>query len=152
MSPSRDAPAPLQILARCTPDSHRWRRLLAGAAMTASALTMYAAFAVASGVKSGTVYDLLILVFGILTVLLPAVASAALLAPDSWTARPNASRNENALETLKRRYAAGEINREEFDRRLDDLIVVSDSARERANDGSLSTRTARETDFDPATR
>ncbi|WP_135826299.1 SHOCT domain-containing protein [Halorussus ruber] len=166
MSPPRDSSGALRALARFTPDSRRWRRWVAGLAAVGSALSFYAAFAVASGVESGTVYNLLIVLFAVLTLTLPAIASATLLAPDSGLTRTKtagrgttrtratstgATRGEDAVETLKRRYAAGEIDREEFDRRLDDLVEVSgDTGCETAD--AVETRAARDPELDRAGR
>jgi uncharacterized membrane protein len=147
MSPPRDASGALRTLARFTPDSRRWRRGVAGLAAVGSALSFYAAVAVISGVKSGTVYDLLIVLFAVLTLILPAIASATLLAPDSDLTPKNATRGEDAVETLKRRYAAGEIDRDEFDRRLDELVVASGDTSGGAVD-TVETRTARDTELD----
>ena len=127
MTASRNTPGSSETLARFTPDSRRWRRLVAAGAAIGGPLAFYAAFAVASGVKTGLVYDLLILLFGILTLVLPAVAAATLLAPNSGLTRENSPGREDPIEVLKRRYAAGEIDREEFDRRLDALVEISES-------------------------
>ncbi|SFR63547.1 SHOCT domain-containing protein [Halogeometricum limi] len=121
MSPRRSS-----LLARYTPDSRRWRRVVAALAAVGGPLAMYGAFAVSSGVKSGMVYNLIILVFGILAVTLPAVAATVLLAPDSGLARTNAD-SDSPLATLKGRYAAGEIDDAEFERRVDSLVELSET-------------------------
>ncbi|WP_276301198.1 SHOCT domain-containing protein [Halorussus lipolyticus] len=160
MSPPSDTSSTLRTLAQLTPDSRRWRRRVAGLAAVGGALSFYAAFAVASGVKSGLVYDLLIVLFAFLTLTLPAIASATLLAPDSGlprtktaraeTTRTEASRDENAIETLKARYAAGEIDREEFDRRLDALVGASGDTSGGAVE--VETHTGRGSELDRAGR
>lgn len=134
MSPPRDASDRPGSLARYTPDSRRWRRRVAGLAAITAPLALYATVAIISGVKTGLVYNLLIVVFALLALVLPAVAAATLLAPDSGLTRADRSgtdRSADAVETLKRRYATGEIDQAEFDRRLDDLVAVDDAGRER---------------------
>ena len=126
-------------LARYTPDSRTWRRRVAVVAAVTAPLAAYAALAIVSGVKSGIVYNILIVVFGLLALTLPAVAVAALLAPDSESARATPSRDADSVETLKRRYAAGEIGDEEFERRLD-ALVESERPSEGATRGTRSSR------------
>jgi uncharacterized membrane protein len=109
-------------LARFTPDSRRWRRRIAAVAACAAPLAAYAAVAIISGVKSGLVYNLLVAAFGTLALTLPAVAAASLLAPPSGATDRTKSREADAVETLKRRYAAGEVDEAEFERRLDALV------------------------------
>lgn len=147
MTASRDASGRRRALARFTPDSRRWRRLVAGAATVGAPLALYAMVAVISGVKTGLVYNLLILVFGLLTLVLPAVAAVTLLAPDSGLTRTVATRSESAVDALKRRYATGEIDREEFDRRLDGLVGATGDVSERADSGSVGGR-ANDREFD----
>lgn len=110
------------LLGRFTPDGRRWRRRIAGLAAVGAPLAFYGAYAVASGVSSGFLYNLLAFALGVLAMVLPAIGVAALLAPDSAAAHTRTSEGEESVATLKRRYAAGEIDRSEFDRRLDALM------------------------------
>ncbi|WP_166035602.1 SHOCT domain-containing protein [Halorussus pelagicus] len=98
--------------------------------------------------KSGLTYTLLALLFAILSLLLPAVAVTTMFAPTSDPTRSDASRGESPVETLKRRYAAGEIGQDEFDRRLDDLIEASSDARDRPDAESVERRGARDAELD----
>ena len=151
MTPRRTAPDLRRTVAEFTPDSRRWRRRVAGLAAAGAPLALYAAFAVVSGVKTGIVYNLLVLLFGLLALLLPAVTAAVLLAPDSGQIRADSSVRGDAVETLKRRYATGEIGRAEFDRRLDGLIGGLDGTRE-LSDGSSGGHETRETELDATGR
>lgn len=137
MSPPRDAPDPSSLLARYTPDSRRWRRRIAGIATVGAPVALYATIAIVSGVKSGFAYTLLVLLFGLLTMILPAVAAVTVLAPNSGLPRRDAPRTEDAVESLKRRYATGEIDQEEFDRRLGDLMGVADADSEQVDGDSV---------------
>lgn len=137
-----------RLLARFTPDSRRWRRRVAGLATIGAVLSLYAMFAVVSGVKSGPVYNLLALLFAVLSLLLPAVAVTTMFAPTSDPTRRDASRSESPVETLKRRYAAGEIGQDEFDRRLDDLIEASEDTRDRPDAESVERRRSRDAELD----
>jgi uncharacterized membrane protein len=128
-----------RALARYTPDGRKWRRRVAVVAAVTAPLAAYAALAIISGVKSGIVYNLLIAVFGLLALTLPAVAVAALLAPDSESPRATPARDADSVETLKRRYAAGEIGDDEFERRLD-ALVESERPSEGATRGTRSSR------------
>lgn len=150
MSPPRDGSNPPGALGKYTPDRRRWRRRVAGLAAVGAALAFYGAFAVASGVKSGMVYNVLILLFGVLSLVLPVVATAALLAPDSGIEREGSSDDAAALETLKQRYAAGEIDRPEFERRLDDLVAVPGDAPGSEADGSTGSRSVTDRELDRA--
>ena len=152
MTPARDSSNLRRTVAKYTPDRRRWRRRVAGLAAIGGVLALYAMFAIISGVKSGMVYNLLALLFGLLTLFLPAVTTAVLLAPDSGQRRTDTSRRENAVETLKRRYATGEIDQGEFDRRLDDLIGVVDDGRDQANADSAGNRTTRDAELDSTGR
>ncbi len=132
--------------------------------------------AVISGVKSGLVYNLLILVLGLLALTLPAVTVASLLAPDSGVRQSRrqsavgrtetktrdvartrrggvdtrSTTGEPALDAetlLKRRYAAGEIDHAEFERRLDAVVdpPVGDRGSNRETDeGDESNAKSRE--------
>ena len=151
MTPRRTAPDLRRTVAEFTPDSRRWRRRVAGLAAVGAPLALYGAFAVASGVKTGIVYNLFVLLFGLLALLLPAVAAAVLLAPDSGRVQADLSAQGDAVETLKRRYATGEIDQAEFDQRLDGLIRGLDGARDLSDGGSGSHET-RETEFDATGR
>lgn len=51
----------------------------------------------------------LVVVFGILTLI-------------KYVVQPGQKQKDEALETLRRRYAAGEINREEFEGKRKDLL------------------------------
>ncbi|UPV74016.1 SHOCT domain-containing protein [Halorussus limi] len=154
MSPPVDTSGLPRPLARYTPDSRRWRRRVAGLAAVGAMLSLYATFAIVSGVKSGIVYNLLALLFGTLTLLLPVVATTTVFAPDSGLTRPDDSRGERPVETLKRRYAAGEIDRDEFERRLDDLMAASDDAPDRSDADSVERsggrRATRDAELDSA--
>ncbi|KTG07954.1 hypothetical protein AUR64_01590 [Haloprofundus marisrubri] len=127
MNPPSDASTALQLLARYTPDTRRWRRVVGGVAAIGGVLAVWALFAVASGVKTGAVYYWFMFLFSILALTLPAFGTAALLAPDSGLTRTTATEDDDATETLKQRYAAGDISREEFERRLDGLIENTDT-------------------------
>jgi uncharacterized membrane protein len=131
-------------LARYTPDSRTWRRRLAVVAAVAAPLAAYAALAVVSGVKSGVVYNLLVAVFGILALTLPAVSVAALLAPDSGSTRATPPRDADSVETLKRRYAAGDIGDDEFERRLDGLVETESPGADARRSGRSRSRAQRE--------
>lgn len=138
-----------QTVRRFTPDSRRWRRRIAAMAAVGSLLSFYAAFAVASGVKSGMVYNLLVLVFGVLALSLPAVAVGSLLAGDSGVARSTPSQGADAVQTLKQRYADGELDTDEFEQRLDDVLNADtvgddDSTRDGRRDTLKRTETADE--------
>lgn len=150
MNVPREAASPPGVLARYTPDSRRWRRRVSGLAAIGGPLALYAAFAVASGVKSGMVYSLLVLLFGVLALILPAVATATLLAPDSGLTRSDSSGRDDSIETLKRRYAAGEIDHEEFSQRLDDLVATSEDALDGGAVDSGGERTLRDEEIEPA--
>lgn len=130
MDESRDTRAGSGVLGRYTPDSRRWRLRVAALAAVGAPVAFYGAFAVASGVKSGVVYSLLVALFGVLALVLPAVGATALLAPESGLSRTSTD-GDDPVETLKRRYAAGEIDRAAFDRRLDDLVELSEGGPER---------------------
>lgn len=137
-------------LGRFSPDSRRWRLRVAGLAAVGAPLAFYGAFAVASGVKSGMVYNLLVLVFGVLALALPVVGTAALLAPESGLSRPKSPDAEDPVETLKRRYAAGDIDETEFDRRLDDLMETSATGNRRQSDVARADRSAADDELDRA--
>jgi len=127
--PNADAPG---LLARITPDSRRRRRVVAALAAVAAPLALYGSWAVASGVKSGMTYDLIILLFSAVALLAPAFAAMALLAPDAGRrtapeARPGPSVEEaDPVTVLQRRYAAGELSDEEFDRRLETVLETDE--------------------------
>lgn len=136
MAPST---APVDVpesLARFTPDSRRWRSVVAAACALGAPLSLYATVAIVSGVKSGVAYDVLILLFAALTVVLPAVATAVALAPASAHAGNDAGADRAApaasdpVETLKRRYATGDITESELDERLDRLVELDAAAAE----------------------
>lgn len=137
-------------LGRFSPDSRRWRLRVAGLAAVGAPLAFYGAFAVASGVKSGMVYNLLVLVFGVLALALPVVGTAALLAPESGLSRPKSTDAEDPVETLKRRYAAGDIDETEFDRRLDDLMETSATGNRRQSDAARADRSGADDELDRA--
>ncbi|MFC7099001.1 SHOCT domain-containing protein [Halobaculum marinum] len=149
MSPSTDPFALPESLARFTPDSRRWRAGVAAACALGAVLSLYATLAVVSGVKSGAAYTALALLFAVLAVTLPAVASAVALAPASAYADgadgggkgDGASEADDAVETLKRRYATGEIDEAEFDDRLDTLVELDAAApHDAVNDGRSTTQ------------
>lgn len=78
----------------------------------------------------------LLLVFGVLAggavlVVAAVVFGVSLLGGDG----EDGSQSEDPVETLKRRYAAGEIDDEEFDRRMDQL-VEDGTATDGERDGS----------------
>lgn len=150
MTPARDPSGFRRTIAEHTPDSRRWRRRISGLSAVGAVLALYATFAIVSGVKSGMVYSLLGLLFGLLTLVLPAVAATVLMAPDSEPPATGASGSETAVETLKRRYATGEIDRDEFDRRLDDLVGAADATRDRADRDSPGGHTTRDPELDSA--
>lgn len=118
MSPPHDA---VGLAARYTPDDDHRRRLVAVAAGVGAVLAWYGATAVITGVKSGLVYNVVILVLLLATFVLPAYAAAALLSDDAVTPRRDGS--ADSVEALKRRYAAGEIDEATFQRRLDTLVT-----------------------------
>lgn len=111
-------------LARYTPNSCRWRRVAAGLSVITASVAVWALYAIASGVKGGPMLWLAMALFGTLAMALPAVGAAALLAPDA--APSETTRDADAVETLKQRYAAGDIDEETFDRTLDDLLAVDE--------------------------
>lgn len=172
MSPPGDSSSFPRPLARYTPDTRRWRRRVAGLAALGAVLSLYATFAIVSGVKSGVVYNLLALLFGVSTLVLPVLATTTLFAPDSGLTRGDSSdlnrvadsgsnltgtdSDEQPVETLKRRYATGEIGQEEFERRLDDLMAAPDDASEAPDADSVERsggrRGSRETELDSAGR
>ena|GEM_PF-2474368 len=145
MSPPHDSPG---LAARYTPDGRRRRRLAAAAASAGAVLAWYGANAVISGVKSGLVYNLVILVLLVATFTLPAYAAAAVLSDDAGT--PRWDEPATPVETLKRRYAAGEIDETEFQRRLDTLVTRETDASRGENAGQRAResteRYARETE------
>ncbi|WP_135851022.1 SHOCT domain-containing protein [Halorussus salinus] len=158
MSPPGDSSSFPRPLARHTPDSSRWRRRVAGIAAVGAVLSLYATFAIVSGVKSGVVYNLLALLFGVLTLVLPVVATTTLFAPDSGLTRGDSSassstrtddsREERPVETLKRRYAAGEIGQDEFERRLDGVVEADDDLLDGADADSVENPVGRATELD----
>ncbi len=100
-------------------------------------LALYATVAVVSGVKSGPVYDLFVVVFAAVTLLAPAFAAAALLAPDAGRPgeRPADAADGTEMDpvtALQRQYATGEIDRGEFEERME---TVLDADRPRADAG-----------------
>lgn len=127
MIPSGDTSASPGMLGKYTPDSRRWRLRVAGLTAIGAPLAFYGAFAVASGVKSGLIYNLLILLFGVIALVFPAVAAIALLAPDSGLSRANPSESHDSVEMLKQQYATSEIDQAEFNRRLNDLMETPES-------------------------
>jgi uncharacterized membrane protein len=130
---TRGASRDSSTLARFTPDSDRWRRRIAGVAALAAPLALYGAYAVASGVKSGTIYNLLVAVVGLLALVLPALAVTVWFAPTHAGTGATADGDADAVETLKRRYAAGEIDRAEFERRLDGVVDTGSARRDAAS-------------------
>jgi len=91
------------------------------AAGVGAVLAWYGATAVITGVESGLVYNLVILVLLLATFTLPAYAAAALLSDDAGTSRRDGS--ADSVGALKRRYAAGETDEATFQRRLDTLVT-----------------------------
>ncbi|AGB37812.1 SHOCT domain-containing protein [Natronococcus occultus] len=65
--------------------------------------------------------------------------------PASETVPSSTSESDGALEELKRRYAAGEIDDDEFERRLERLVGVDDAFADVFSDGSSSDRSNAET-------
>lgn len=61
---------------------------------------------------------------------------------------PSSDRAPDALEELKRRYAAGEIDDDEFERRLERLVGVEDALAEVFADRPSSDRSNAETEFE----
>ncbi|MDG5818370.1 SHOCT domain-containing protein [Natronococcus sp. A-GB7] len=72
-------------------------------------------------------------------------------APDSAseTVPPSTAESDDALEELKRRYAAGEIDDDEFERRLERLVGVEDAFEDVFADGPSSDRSPSETALEP---
>jgi uncharacterized membrane protein len=134
VSPPHD---PTGLVARYTPDDSRRRWLVAVASGVGAVLAWYGATAVITGVKSGLVYNLVILVLLVATFILPAYAAAAVLADDSGV--PQWGSSTGPVETLKRRYAAGEIDEATFQRRLDTLVRRTDRREAGGEDGSAPT-------------
>ena len=130
------------LVARLTPDGRRGRRLLAGVAAIAAPLALYGTAAVVTSTNSGTVYDLLVAVLGIATLALPAIAAAALYAPD---APLGGDSSEAAVEQLKQRYSNGEIDDTEFDRRMERLIAVESRQSDTADSRQTNTADSRQT-------
>ena len=153
MSPPHD---PTGLVARYTPDDSRRRWLVAVASGVGAVLAWYGATAVITGVKSGLVYNLVILVLLVATFTLPAyAAAAAVLADDSGV--PQWGSSTGPVETLKRRYAAGEIDEATFQRRLDTLVRRTDRRETGGEDGSAPTTDDEhgptpESEFGPARR
>jgi uncharacterized membrane protein len=144
-----------ELLARFTPDTETWRKRVAALSALAAPLALWGAYAVASGVKSGMMYNLAILFLGVLALVLPVLATVALFAPESGLSAPES--DEEAVELLKRRYAADEIDQAEFERRLDELMAVEEAVAAGLLDGAESrdsrhgaetTRDATESDRD----
>ncbi|QZX99733.1 hypothetical protein [Halobaculum rubrum] len=139
------------FLARVTPDDRRRRRLVAATASLAAVIALYAAVAVVSGVKSGPIYNLLIAAFAAVTLLAPAFAAAALLAPDAGGPgdRPGDAADgteSDPVTELQRQYATGEIDRGEFDERME---AVLDADRSRTDAGrSVAAASGRDGDTD----
>lgn len=160
MSPPDDSSSFPRPLARHTPDTLRWRRRIAGLAAVGAVLSLYATLAIVSGVKSGVVYNLLVLLFGVLTLVLPVVAATTLFAPDSGPTRTDSSgrtrtktaRGERPVEALKRRYAAGEIGQDEFERRLDGLVEADDEPFDGADADSVENPVGGATELDSTGR
>ncbi|WP_277553279.1 SHOCT domain-containing protein [Halobaculum limi] len=115
-------------LARITPDTPRWRRRAAAVAALAAPLALYGSWAVVSGVKSGLVYNTIVLAFSLVALFAPAFAAASLLAPDSGS-RSKQRDATDPVTTLQQRYASGGIDREEFDERLDAVLETTDDGR-----------------------
>ena len=99
--------------------------------------------------KSGLLYNLVILLTGILTLVLPAIAATVLFAPDSGLTRLDSNSEDDSIETLKRRYATGELDHEEFDQRLETLIGVSGDTLDWQEGDHSSERATREKDSEP---
>ncbi|MFC7138125.1 hypothetical protein ACFQRB_19900 [Halobaculum litoreum] len=161
MPPSTAPFDPPEWFARFTPDSRRWRIGVSTACAVGAVLSLYAAVAVISGVKSGIAYDALVALFAVLTVVLPAVASAVALAPASEYAPDEsdsdaaATAERGAVETVKRRYASGEIDDAELAARLDTLVeldaVAADGVDPAADSAHGGGTTARERSVEEST-
>ncbi|MFC7068603.1 SHOCT domain-containing protein [Halobaculum lipolyticum] len=153
--------APYEVpesIARFTPDSRRWRRRVAAACAIGAPLAVYATVAVVSGVSSGFAYNVLILLCAAAAVVLPAVATAVALAPASAHARSDdgadrsSSGASDPVETLKRRYATGDLTEAEFDERLDRLVELDAAAGDRGTAGHDSSPSGeREREGEPST-
>ncbi|WP_435066372.1 SHOCT domain-containing protein [Halobaculum sp. EA56] len=118
---------PLQdSFARFTPDGRRARVAVATVAAVAAGGLLYATARMASSPLSGDPYTLFTWGLGVATVVVAAVAGAVLAAPESGTERstPGAAAGEASVEAAKRRYAAGELTEEEFERRVETLVGV----------------------------
>lgn len=126
MVDSRDATRSSEALRVLTPDSRRWRRIAAVVATLATLVLFYQTVALISSPWSGNLPSMLVGVGVILTLLSAAAVPTVLLAPDrSATDRRSREGEDDAIATLKRRYAAGEISDEEFERRVENLVGLS---------------------------
>ena len=126
MVDSRDTTRSSEILRVLTPDSRRWRRISAVVATFATLVLFYQTVALISSPWSGNLPSMLVGVGVILTLLSAAAVPTVLLAPDRSAAdRQNREEEDDAIATLKRRYAAGEISDEEFERRVENLVGLS---------------------------
>ncbi|WP_321111885.1 SHOCT domain-containing protein [Halorussus salinisoli] len=114
------------VLGVLTPDSRRWRRVMASVSMVTTLILFYQTVSLISSPWSGNLPSLLVGVGVVLTLLSAAAVPTILLAPDrSVTDQQDAEEEDDGIETLKRRYAAGEISEEEFEHRLENLVALS---------------------------
>ena len=142
-----------EVLGAMTPDSRRWRRIAAGGAALAAPVLFYQTVSLIASPWSGDLPSLLVGLGVVLTLLSAAAVPTVLLAPGRSRASRRGSRKEDdAIATLKRRYATGEISEEEFERRLEDL-VAADAATDdgtAVRSGGEAEQTARDRSLDAA--
>jgi len=135
-----------RLLEHYTPDGTLGRVLFAGCAGLVWPLLLFAAVTAGSGivglVGSAIAFALLLATTGVgLLVLWPVylslignVESAAAYPETDGRGRigdRNRDGDETPVDVLKRRYAAGEIDHDEFERRLDSVVGDSDRPRDR---------------------
>ena len=151
MVSSRDTTRSSEALRVLTPDSRRWRRIVASVAAVASLVLFYQTVALISSPWSGNLPSLLVGVGVILTLLSAAAVPTFLLAPGrSANGRQGRREEDDSIATLKHRYASGEISEAEFERGVENLdtasaetadaTVVPESESDRENERTMRDR------------
>jgi len=98
---------------------HRWRRVFA---------LLVVGVGVAAPILTGLWWSLPLIWFFGLFILLPVLHTLTKPVPDEDdTTRGEDTSNDPALDALRRRYASGEIDETEFERKLDRLLETEDA-------------------------